>query len=552
MKKIIAVLLLGTLVSLFTAVGPFLSCGAVIILFIVLLFTVTNLIWTLLPQGARRTFKNNKKRFVSIILPCLIFFFFGGVAFNHWLHPDSLLPPIRSLSNAGVLVFTIFLGRCLIKPGKKKVLSIGAIIFILFIFSLAIMAAKNRRHILPSAIERLKSLPYLTWVPAENIEKIGVTQYKRSLAYAGFNIYITYNSSLAYLIDMSGKILHTWSIGPDLWQVVEMCGNGDLLGISYGAGNSSLVRLDWDSQVRWKKEINVLHHDIAVAKNKDIYALAKNPEIVSHRGLPLPIINDYIIVLSADGKIKKELSLYKILKKEIPPDKFIQAYRWWRKEWKHKFALWKMTLNPPKQALKLMALKLIGIKMNFGPPSLSLMPYYNIFHTNTIKIINRDIPGLCQEGDVLICMRDLNLIKIIDIKNEKIIWSWGPGNLDLPHNPTLLENGNILIFDNGSTRGYSRIVELEPMTKNIVWEYKTNPPEQFYSRDRGSSQRLPNGNTLITESNAGRVFEITQEGEMVWEFYSPEVDMQSKKRKTIYRMVRITDPQNYPFLKELK
>ena len=37
----------------------------------------------------------------------------------------------------------------------------------------------------------------------------------------------------------------------------------------------------------------------------------------------------------------------------------------------------------------------------------------------------------------------------------------------------------------------------------------------------GTTKRLPNGNTLITESNNGRAFEVTPAGEIVWEFFNP-------------------------------
>ena len=37
----------------------------------------------------------------------------------------------------------------------------------------------------------------------------------------------------------------------------------------------------------------------------------------------------------------------------------------------------------------------------------------------------------------------------------------------------------------------------------------------------GNAQRLPNGNTLVCESSYGRFFEVTQEGEIVWEYVNP-------------------------------
>ena len=68
----------------------------------------------------------------------------------------------------------------------------------------------------------------------------------------------------------------------------------------------------------------------------------------------------------------------------------------------------------------------------------------------------------------------------------------------------------------------------DPRTNRIVWEYRTAEPTDFYSRTRGASQRLDNGNTLITESENGRIFEITRDGDVVWEFVNPSL---SKKRE---------------------
>jgi hypothetical protein len=178
---------------------------------------------------------------------------------------------------------------------------------------------------------------------------------------------------------------------------------------------------------------------------------------------------------------------------------------------------------------------------------------WDIFHTNTVEIINRDIfsgnKKLFTKGDVLFCMRHQNLVGVIDVEKEKIIWSWGTYDLDFPHHPSLLENGNLLIFDNGYHREYSRVIELNPVTKEIEWEYKGNPPKSFFTPTRGSAQRFPNGNTLIAESDKGHIFEITYDGKIVWEFYNPEVLNKERKRATIYRMMRIIEPGKYPRLK---
>ena len=88
--------------------------------------------------------------------------------------------------------------------------------------------------------------------------------------------------------------------------------------------------------------------------------------------------------------------------------------------------------------------------------------------------------------------------------------------------PTMLDNGHILIYDNGSTREWSRIVELDPVTEEIVWTYQADPVEDFYSRFYGSAQRLPNGNTYLADSLGGMAFEVTEDGDVVWKWHTWE------------------------------
>jgi hypothetical protein len=97
--------------------------------------------------------------------------------------------------------------------------------------------------------------------------------------------------------------------------------------------------------------------------------------------------------------------------------------------------------------------------------------------------------------------------------------------------------GHLLIFDNGGTpRPYSRIVEVAPVMDadgnyqlpageaapaEVVWTYTADPVEDFYSPLISGAKRQPNGNTLITEGLNGRIFEVTTEDEIVWEYYLP-------------------------------
>jgi len=102
-----------------------------------------------------------------------------------------------------------------------------------------------------------------------------------------------------------------------------------------------------------------------------------------------------------------------------------------------------------------------------------------------------------------------------------------------PHDPKMLDNGNILIYDNGGSGGYpqivrfyTRLVEINPVTEEIVWEFIQRPylpssGSRFLSITTGGTQRVPNGNTISLDSNQGRVFEIAQQGEIVWEYINP-------------------------------
>ena len=86
----------------------------------------------------------------------------------------------------------------------------------------------------------------------------------------------------------------------------------------------------------------------------------------------------------------------------------------------------------------------------------------------------------------------------------------------------MLPSGNVLLFDNGVHRrggpGHSRILEVDPATEEIVWQYQAEVVLAFISFMTSGAERQPNGNTLITEGATGRIFEVTTERETVWEY----------------------------------
>ena len=177
-------------------------------------------------------------------------------------------------------------------------------------------------------------------------------------------------------------------------------------------------------------------------------------------------------------------------------------------------------------------------------------------HNNTCQVIGPNAahekevasgkPARFKPGNIFISYRSSDVIAVIDRPTGKIVWAWGPGVLDGQHKPHMLPNGNILIFDNGTLRGWSRVIEYNPLAERIEWEYSTQPAESFLSRYISGAQRLPNGNTLICEGAKSRLFEVTPDKETVWEFVNPYRG--ETATHNIYRCTRYSSEYVAPLL----
>lgn len=368
---------------------------------------------------------------------------------------------------------------------------------------------------LQDELEKLRSLPYIQWSEKKidsNSGK-GVVKFDRSKAFFGYNLYSSDDTKHAFLMDMEGKIVHSWEFKEKgWWSYSTLLDDGQIIAICIG---QRIVKLDAESNIIWRTNLGV-HHDIEILPDGSVLVPVKN----YYKYNSMNVMFDHIALLSDKGKFIKEWST-----------------------WKHLEKLQK--LHPPT------ALDMPGVKNKIKGGARS--EEYHYYHLNSVQSLKETALGKkdkrFQKGNILVCLRNVSLICILDKDTEDIVWSWGVGVLDWPHMPRMLENGNILIFDNGTHRSYSRIIEIDPVSEKIVWQYRGTKSEPFYTEFRGSSQRLPNGNTLICESDNGRVFEVTREGEIVWEFLNPEI--QYGKRKRIYRLLRIVDPEKYaPLLKE--
>ena len=150
-----------------------------------------------------------------------------------------------------------------------------------------------------------------------------------------------------------------------------------------------------------------------------------------------------------------------------------------------------------------------------------------LVHLNDIEELSADLADLFPQfeaGDLLLSLRDRNLIMLVDPRTRRVKWHQ-TGPWIRQHDPDFGADGTISVFNNntdgtrsGSVLGGSTIVVLDPEDRKAVVLYGAKPGQKMYTPVRGRHQNLPNGNILITESVAGRVFEVTKQGYVVWEF----------------------------------
>jgi hypothetical protein len=343
---------------------------------------------------------------------------------------------------------------------------------------------------------KLESLAYLSgsrWAPGQQ----SVVHYDVGYAYDGFNLYNSAHAPEALLIDMNGKTVHRWSrtaaeVWPDFepeadewghtcWRRVYLYPNGDLLAMFVGVG---LIKLDRHSNLLWAYR-SVAHHDVTVAPDGSIFVLTRKAKVDPQYNRHKPILEDFVTQLDPDGNELRSISVLKALENS--------------------------SFAP--------AIARIKKKMQW------LGGYGDILHTNAIEVLDGTladrIPAF-RAGNLLLSPLFPEMICVMDLDTEKIVWVLSGGGLwHLQHEPSVLENGNILIFDNTGNRGDSRIVEFDPMTREPTWIFAGSEERPFSTRTCGTCQRLPNGNTMITESEAGRALEVTPDRLIVWEFISP-------------------------------
>lgn len=391
----------------------------------------------------------------------------------------------------------------------------------------------EKPRVAPEDSAALRSLPYADWVPLQQGEsREGVTRWIPGRTSPGVTLFTPRQEARALLVDLAGRTRHVWAAdlldGDSLpgdpsqdrvqsawrgsWQHVELLPGGDLVVV---IKDRLLARIDWDSKPVWTVE-GRFHHDAVRApgaRGERLWALDRAERLVPHAGGEVPILTDRALEIdAATGEVLRTVDLWPALQGRVE-DRLEEVAAWIARQGGRAAVRPLLPDTPP-----------------------------DVFHTNSVVELDRDVAGLGSRGDLLLSVRHLDLVVVVDPDTGALGWVFGEeAGLDGQHHATVLANRRVLLFDNGRERGWSRVLEVDPASRRVVWSYRADAGETFWSPSRGSSQRLANGNTLVTESDFGRVFEITSGGEVVWEYLAAigsSVEAPAA-RAAIYRAMRL-------------
>ncbi|MCB0318415.1 MAG: aryl-sulfate sulfotransferase [Bdellovibrionales bacterium] len=329
---------------------------------------------------------------------------------------------------------------------------------------------------------------------------------QQDLVAPGYTLLPVNSTEKVFLVNNQGKVLHYWNFDADRARLLP---NGHIIavhGSKWGMRNDPWKKLrpvvreyDWKGKIVWEFTApDIAHHDITRLENGNTIFPVRS--VIS--GNYKDIIND---------DAKRSL--------QIRSDSIYEVDKTGKVVW-HWDAHDHLDLNScGRRKCK-----------NFSGKANAKDQLADWTHINTTSIIppNKWYDSgdkRFKPGNIMTLPRNWWMTFIIEKESGEIVWEYGGeyrGGLRGGHEAHMIPRGlpgagNILIFDNGRDNdgSGSNILEINPVTKKLVWVYDVG--KDFDSRSAGSVQRLKNGNTLISEDVGGRVFEVNKQKEIVWE-----------------------------------
>ena len=406
----------------------------------------------------------------------------------------------------------------------------------------------------------------------------GTTIYKPDKCFNGYTVLPT-KGEATVVVDMNGNVVKQWKNVCVEEHPAKLLPGGYVMGATGKRGrlfghedSNDLSVVDWNGKIVWTYPKAGMHHDFQREPNPvgyyvpgmDSYVNKGKTLILSHKVVKnrrisdKRLYDDYIFVVDYKGNILWDW---------LASDHFNEmGFSVLAKAIMYKYPNYVMTRTPG----------VVGGDWIHVNSASWLGP--NKWFDQGDKRFHPD--NIIYDG------RQTDTTGIIDHKTGKIVWHMGPDftaskelekiqeTIGLHHAHMIPKGlpgeGNLLIFDNGgyggfgppnpgapyginyALRDHSRVLEINPVTLELVWEYTANKAGyrdlyKFYSDYISSAQRLPNGNTLITEGSVGRLFEVTPDYETVWEYISPFYNM-DEKFNMVYRAYRVP----YDYIPQLK
>lgn len=396
----------------------------------------------------------------------------------------------------------------------------------------------------------------------------GVTIYNPEKAWNGYTI-MPIEGVGAVLIDMNGNMVKLWK---DLQGFPnKLLPGGQVLGhlgvrdTDYGyQDQTDLVQVDWEGNVVWKfnkKEFieDPGHEPQWMLRQHHDYQREGNPVGYYVPGMEAKTDSGNTLILCHETLYNKRISDKRLLDDCIIEVDYEGNIIW---EWHFNEHFRELGFS---EAAKNALYRNPNMHFNGGGMG-------DWMHVNSMSVLGPN--KWYDAGDerfhpdnIIWDARESNISAIISKETGKIVWKMGPdfretkelrmiGQIIGQHHVHMIPQGlpgegNILIFDNGGWAGYgeptrtskdgskadirdnSRVLEINPVTMKIVWQvtgidlnpagmgYTSIDNYRFYSPLVSSAQRLPNGNTLITEGVGSRLIEVTNKKEIVWEYVAP-------------------------------
>jgi hypothetical protein len=172
----------------------------------------------------------------------------------------------------------------------------------------------------------------------------------------------------------------------------------------------------------------------------------------------------------------------------------------------------------------------------------------DILHSNTIEVLagpGTTASGPLAAGNLLVSLREIDTVAILDPAGREVLWA-RRGPFRRQHEPSLLPDGRLLLFDNlGGDGGGSRVVAVDPAGGGVETLFAGFPGRRFASAQAGVARRLANGNLLVVSSEQGAAWELTPGGEIAWEFRSPHrAGPRRELVAALFDVVRVDEPQS--------